>query len=276
MKLCDIPSSMLAQAIDIYLRLAYPDAPPPPRVRDLAQVDPEAPLADALDRPCVQKALAPGIPGLVEKYLWRLGNARFGHMKLALGRCSEADDFVFLVDTHDRDLPEDSSVYHEPDYAQLVQRNARLKQAIEAEWDQAGIPTMRGDLTRYLLQRRAHAEAAAKTVLIVDDDEGVRDLEQAVVEQAGYRVVTAADALDAIATLERLGCVDLCLLDIMMPRLNGHAAARRFRTLATRRFPIIYVTALPRDRAHDDVADDYVAKPFSADHLLDVIRHHLE
>ena len=123
-----------------------------------------------------------------------------------------------------------------------------------------------------------------KTVLIVDDDDSVLELERALVEDAGYRVLTASNGREAMERItscqsrpadgEPTGDgsrVDLCLLDIMMPLNDGMTVAREARRSGAR-FPIVYVTALPADSARDDIADAYVGKPFDPDYLLATIR----
>lgn len=275
MKLDEITSAMLAQAMTVYLRRAYCDRPPPPAVRDLATVDADAPLTTVLSREGVAKTDARHRPGFVQRYRWRLGNSRYPHMQLGLERCGQADEFVFVVDTHDRNFPLGSPALHDPAFRTLLEHNERLKHTIEADWAAAGIPTLRGHITRHLRDRCALGGPRVKTVLIVDDDESILELERALVEEAGYRVVAASGGIEALERIRSAQPIDLCLLDIMMPSLDGLAVARRARQRLGTHFPVIYVTALPRERANDPLADDYVAKPFDPDHLLEVIRRHI-
>ncbi|GAG47713.1 unnamed protein product, partial [marine sediment metagenome] len=156
--------------------------------------------------------------------------------------------FVFVVDTHDRGLPLGSDAYEDPEYSELVRHNARLKHLIETRLHLRGIPTMRGHIADYLTERCTLGTRRPKTILIVDDDEAILDLEQALLEEAGHRVLAATCALDALTMAHRDGPVDLCLLDIMMPSMDGHTAARQLRQQVGKPFAIIYVTALPRDR----------------------------
>lgn len=104
----------------------------------------------------------------------------------------------------------------------------------------------------------------AATILLVDDEEAVQKLLAYPLERDGYRVVSARDGEDA---LERFSeeHVDLVVLDIMLPRLDGLEVCKRLR--ASSRVPIIMLTA--RDDELDKVvglelgADDYITKPFS-------------
>ncbi len=106
--------------------------------------------------------------------------------------------------------------------------------------------------------------SGASRVLVVDDVERNRLLLSGVVESLGYEVETARDGLDALAKLP-LG-IDLVLLDVMMPGLDGYEVARRLR--GDPRFaelPVIMVTALDsrEDRIHavQAGANDFIAKP---------------
>ena len=104
----------------------------------------------------------------------------------------------------------------------------------------------------------------AATILLVDDEESVQKLLTYPLEREGYRVVQARDGEEA---LERFAAeqVDLVVLDLMLPRVDGLEVCRRLRAEST--VPIIMLTA--RDDEVDKVlglelgADDYITKPFS-------------
>jgi DNA-binding response OmpR family regulator len=104
----------------------------------------------------------------------------------------------------------------------------------------------------------------SSTILLVDDDEAVRKLLSFPLERDGYEVIQAADGVEA---LERFGesPVDLVVLDLMLPRLDGLEVCKQLRARSS--VPIIMLTA--RDDELDKVlglelgADDYVTKPFS-------------
>jgi DNA-binding response OmpR family regulator len=106
--------------------------------------------------------------------------------------------------------------------------------------------------------------ADASTILLVDDEESVQKLLTYPLERDGYHVVQARDGEEA---LSRFGeqPVDLVVLDIMLPKLDGLEVCKRLRTSSA--VPIIMLTA--RDDELDKVlglelgADDYITKPFS-------------
>ena len=103
-----------------------------------------------------------------------------------------------------------------------------------------------------------------KRILIVDDEEVNRELLIAMVEALGHEYETAEDGFDALAKLNL--DIDLVLLDIMMPGMDGFEVARRVREdLGMTDLPIIMVTALTakadRLRAVEMGANDFIAKP---------------
>jgi two-component system, OmpR family, response regulator len=104
----------------------------------------------------------------------------------------------------------------------------------------------------------------ASTILLVDDEDSIQKLLTYPLERDGYRVVQARDGEEA---LRKFGDepVDLVVLDLMLPRLDGLEVCKRLRAQST--VPIIMLTA--RDDELDKVlglelgADDYITKPFS-------------
>ena len=117
-----------------------------------------------------------------------------------------------------------------------------------------------------------------KTILIVEDEEAVRELEKFILEQQGYDVMEARDGLEGLTKAE-FKKPDLILLDLMMPDVSG---GRMFdemkRHPATLNIPIIVVTGKPD--AHqifdDEIGqDNVVMKPFEADALIARVQHHI-
>jgi two-component system chemotaxis response regulator CheY len=113
-------------------------------------------------------------------------------------------------------------------------------------------------------------------VLVVEDDEGIRDMMEMVLDSEGYEVVSATNGIMALALLEEER-PDLILLDMRMPGMDGWEFARRYAELPDPRPPIVVVTAAQdaARRATEIAAQGYLAKPFGIDELLEVIDSHL-
>src|SRR6476659_4568560 len=102
------------------------------------------------------------------------------------------------------------------------------------------------------------------TILLVDDEESVQKLLTYPLERDGYRVVQARDGDEALSRFDSER-IDLVVLDVMLPRLDGLEVCKRLRARSS--VPIVMLTA--RDDELDKVlglelgADDYITKPFS-------------
>ena len=104
----------------------------------------------------------------------------------------------------------------------------------------------------------------SSTILLVDDEQAVQQPLSFALERDGHRVVQARDGEEALEQFAKEH-VDLVVLDIMLPKLDGLEVCRRLRAISS--VPIIMLTA--RDDELDKVlglelgADDYITKPFS-------------
>ncbi len=104
----------------------------------------------------------------------------------------------------------------------------------------------------------------ANTILIADDEAEIRLLLRLYLEKDGYRVIEADNGEDAIRLCEKED-VDMVLLDIMMPKMDGYQVMKRLR--AQSNIPIIVISAKGNDEEKilglDLGADDYITKPFN-------------
>ena len=107
-------------------------------------------------------------------------------------------------------------------------------------------------------------------ILVVEDDEATRRLMQAVLTHGGYEVTTAVDGADGLAKLDSHH-IDLIVLDLMLPRIDGYSFTRTLRGGGCE-IPILMVTA--RETAADKHkgfrlgTDDYMVKPVDEEELL--------
>lgn len=115
-------------------------------------------------------------------------------------------------------------------------------------------------------------------ILVVDDKEVNRNLLKRMLTRIGYDVVEAADGMEAIEQV-RTNDVDLILMDIMMPGMNGYEAADKIKGLSKDNYvPIIYVTALRAEEALSTAleagGDDFISKPVNFAVLESKIKAH--
>ena len=111
-------------------------------------------------------------------------------------------------------------------------------------------------------------------ILVAEDDRNTRRFLRAVLEEGGYRVFTAADGREAMELLDR-EYVDLVVLDVMMPRMDGYEFTRLLRE-SNSTLPVLMVSArqLPQDKKMGVLAgtDDYMTKPIDPEEMLLRIR----
>ena len=106
-------------------------------------------------------------------------------------------------------------------------------------------------------------------VLVVDDEKPLRDFVRRNLEVRGYKVWTASNGLEALAIFNNEN-IQLVIMDIMMPHMDGLETTRRIRQES--HVPVIILTAMGEEsdkvRAFDLGADDYLTKPFGVGELL--------
>ena len=108
-------------------------------------------------------------------------------------------------------------------------------------------------------------------ILLVDDEEGYRELIARLLTKAGYEVLQAADGLEALSLLEE-SKVDLVISDILMPALNGYALVARLRAKWPA-MPVILTTGfLPAAKTMMNCLVDFMPKPINAETLIDMIQ----
>ena len=135
------------------------------------------------------------------------------------------------------------------------------------------------DRQRSMIEQLQHAELvlADKTVLVDDDD--VRNIFAltSLLERYGMRVVYAENGKDGLEVLETTPSVDIVLMDIMMPDMDGYETMRAIRGIEKfRELPIIALTAKAmkgdREKCIEAGASDYIPKPVETEQLASLLR----
>jgi two-component system, cell cycle sensor histidine kinase and response regulator CckA len=127
---------------------------------------------------------------------------------------------------------------------------------------------------------RTGVRRGSETLLVVEDEEGVRELMQAWLESHGYRVLTAGNGVEALETCRAYdGAIDLVVADMVMPAMGGPALARKLKPVRPGlrvMFISGYADATPGDR---DVLDEptlFLQKPFALSALVATVREALD
>jgi CheY-like chemotaxis protein len=109
--------------------------------------------------------------------------------------------------------------------------------------------------------------AGRANVLVVDDDEAIRDVVAEVLREEGYDVVCAQNGLQALRELEGNGHTDLVLLDLMMPVMSGWEVLEEMQgNDRLSRIPVVVVSAMSAPGV-----SEHLAKPIDLDRLLDTV-----
>lgn len=120
-----------------------------------------------------------------------------------------------------------------------------------------------------------------QNILVVEDDEVIALLVEYLLTREGYQVILAKDGYEALQRIESNIAVDLVLLDVMLPYVDGTHLLERIRGIKEwGNIPIIMLTAKSSEKdiasALNLGADDYISKPFKPLELIARIKHRLK
>lgn len=112
-----------------------------------------------------------------------------------------------------------------------------------------------------------------KTILVVDDEEKIREVVVSYLERSGYKTLEAETGMEALETV-RSTALDLVILDLMLPDVTGEEVCQHIRRLSS--VPVLMLTAKvaleDRVRGLQLGADDYLVKPFSPREMVERVR----
>jgi CheY-like chemotaxis protein len=264
MKLDAIPAATVRKAVEAYLGLAYPGtsrwrAPPV----DLSGGATARDLLPRFEDESEKGARA------ASRFVLRLGNNRYPHMKLVLEESILPEEFAFAVDTHD-DLKVSPG---SPDFERwnaVRTHNRELAGRIEARWREEGIPTL-ADI-KCLIGTVEPLTKTPHSVLVVDDDPSICDAIRELLERAGMRVRTAPNGRAALDSVAREP-PHLILMDYQMPDMDGVTACEALKgTPATAAIPVLLATRSQVDLSSLTFADGFLVKPYRQDVLFSLVR----
>jgi two-component system cell cycle sensor histidine kinase/response regulator CckA len=122
--------------------------------------------------------------------------------------------------------------------------------------------------------RHKRPDPATLSVLIVDDEEGVRKLVDRVLREAGFKTAVASDGPEAIEVAQGLGTFDILVTDLMMPQMTGDELARRLRQVEPS-LKVLYLTGFSDRLFQEKVTlwedEAFLEKPCSVQGLLQAV-----
>ncbi len=158
MKLENVTSELLGEAVAVYLRIAYPEGGLSEAVRERAGLPAGARGAELLGEARFERVPSEAAVEDADRFNLRLGNARYPHMKLGIDRVSKTDEYVLVVDCHDKHFAALVRDGEQSRYCELLDFNRRVQHEVEQAWTEAGLPTferyLRGRLASYQGSRR--------------------------------------------------------------------------------------------------------------------------
>jgi two-component system, chemotaxis family, response regulator PixH len=207
-------------------------------------------------------------PHACHRFVLRLGNYLYPHMKFAVEQCVHNGDFYFLADCHDDALSVQSADMDE--WKALRSRNYAIKLAIEADWKARGLPTFLTASKRATGSFKKPATTGGR-ILIVDDEPANAALTGAMLRADGFGVQTATSGSDAIEKTNQQR-PDLIVSDYEMPGMTGHDVAVRIKSNEeTREIPILICTYAEVSEADLQPADALLRRPFSQEDLKSAV-----
>lgn len=153
---------------------------------------------------------------------------------------------------------------------------AVIRRAVQGASGAAAPRPERESQTRAAISAEQASRPGARSILLVEDSDVVRETLRRLLTEAGYRVVVARDGVEGLA-ISRTERFDLVSTDVMMPRMDGYELTRELRKSASYRdTPIVMVTSrgerIDRVRGFDAGVDEYITKPHDRHLLLRAVK----
>jgi CheY-like chemotaxis protein len=265
MRLDAMTVGLLRRAISVYDGIVWADREHPRIELPGGDDEPIAVALSALD----DETLRAG-DRATRRHTLRLGNPQYPFMKLVLQEHLVEDEFFLAVDTHDQ-MFEEQIGEEARELALLKRRNLALKDAVEAAWDEVGLPTakhIKGLVETWPARR---VPPNGRRILLVDNDRDIAGTLALLLEAGGYRVDVLHDGREAVEEADP-EVHDLVLMDNEMKDLNGFEACRVLKSKEpTRGLPVLIATAGSLTLQQLDAADGFMVKPFRIDLLFSIL-----
>lgn len=269
----DLPDAAekFQRAVQIYLDFAYGEAPLSKRVQKHLSFPSTGSLTQLLHCGLFEVSDTDEEIDDNARYRLRLGNYRYPHMKLAVEWDEGDHKAIFSVETHDQHISAPQDPEEMAELEELQQFNEQLKHAIENAWREAGLPTFCEEILASSNGQLGKVNGRPM-ILLVEDEVDILDAERQLLECGGYRVSACPNATRALDELAQGLRPDLCVLDIMLPDIDGFELRDGIRNRLGPSVPIMFVTGLPT-KALRERGELVLEKPFSGEELLKTVNY---
>lgn len=260
----DLP--ILSKAIEIYMKIAYPDNNPPQNIKSkLESIYNSKNIEEALN--LFKYEEFNGSPS----YKLQLGSSRYPFLKLVYEKATFSNEYGFYIDRHSEYIAVDSS---SPDFSkelEIKNYTSELKFNLENEFEKQNIPTYRRLVKEYVEKCKNNLGSSSipkkgKLILLVEDDPDINDMHKLELMILGYDVESVFNGYDALKMVENK-YFDLMLLDLMMSGISGQEVIKR----VGKEIDIVVLSALSDKFTKDTClklgAKAYLTKPVHKDDL---------
>ncbi|MCB0276910.1 MAG: PAS domain S-box protein, partial [Calditrichaeota bacterium] len=215
---------------------------------------------DATTGPFVKIAIQDSGTGIAPVVLERIFEPFFTTKDVGKGTGLGLSTVQAIVRSHGGFVQVNSEIGHGSEFCVYLPADADIQ-----------LPVQRGEEEETSPWERS---GKGETILVVDDEEAIREITSEILEEIGYSVLTAENGAEAVACFSRRqGKIDLVLLDMMMPIMDGNAAISALRNIR----PDVKIVAasgfqeLPTDEEKAKVAG-FLQKPYSTDSLVQLLK----
>lgn len=258
----NVTRNQVMQALRIYWKHAWPDTSGVcPALPDWNELK----LSEVLQRFADESEKS---AHACHRYVLRLGNYIYPHMKFAVEQCICGGDYYFLADCHDDALSPPTSDIEV--WKELRSRNYSIKLAIESSWKLAGLPTFLTASKRATGNFKKPTRTA-RHILVVDDEPANCALTGAMLRAEGFGTESAGSGTEALQRANQQK-PDLIVTDYEMPGMTGREVAEKFKSNdETREIPILICTYADVTEADLRPADALLRRPFSQEDLKSTV-----
>ena len=230
----------ILQAVETYLKIAYPDTELPERVVKIVEI---LKNSEKIFPESIFENPAEGI------YSLRLGNMFYPHMKLVVK--IEGENLLFDVDTHDSPERIPPSLPGYEKFKRIIKFNAEVKEKILNAFSGNG--------------NGKHCKCSKNlTVVFLDDEKVILKIFEKYAKCMGINPFTYTDADRLLQDIESHKIdPDICFVDVMMPEKSGYDFVNALKKKKIKKFPVVFATGVNPSTLNKSLCDGYVLKPVS-------------